>query len=357
MDQEMTLVPEAQPVEKPYVDSFQLTGDNAKDLAAIAKEQGLDVNVADITGDGKIVTAEQAQAPAQPAPKPQAAEQPSQPAQTVPNPVQQAEPQAQEPQPTEVPAKFKNPDGTVDEAKLGKSLSNVEDMIARCKAKEKEAQQLQNRVNNPQAFVQAPQQPQPFPQPMQAQQAQAAQYQQAPMLTPLEIQMAQDLIQESAQFGQPIPQAQAIALARVQARALAARYQADNDANQDLRRRVEDAERTRELQSLINSDPELMTEGMVDKLWQIRQDKPWLNQSAEPWKEAYIYYRGSNQHQSQGHAQQVQSPNPMRPTAPAAPVGPVSRVQPVVDVSNPKSLTDAQLEAEIRKIWPNFKGR
>jgi hypothetical protein len=325
---EPQVLPEAKPVETPYLESVpKLTGNDAVDLANIAKEQGLG-EVTDVLVSGEIVR--------QAAPQSANPQTEAQPVQTVQTAAPEVKPQA----PVEVPAKFKNPDGTVNVERIAKAESNLDEMVARYKAKEREAQQLQNRVNN------APQQVQ---QPPQFQQPQGYQQQ---MLTPLEIQMAQDIMAESAQFGKAMEQAHAIALARVQARALAARYEADTQNTQELRRRIEDAERTRELQSLISSDPQLLSEGMVDKLWQIRQDKPWINNSAEPWKEAYIYYRGMNQ----GHAGQVSTPNPQRTTAPPVPVGPVTRVQPQVDVTNPKSLTNEQLIAEIRKIHPTFRG-
>lgn len=328
MNPEPQMVPEAKPVETPFADSIQLTGDTAKDLAAIAKEQGLE-GVTDVNASGEIVQ----QAPTQPVQQqPQAVEQPAQAIQTAPQEV---------PQQTKVPDKFLTPDGKVDVPKLQKSEENVDAMIARYRAKEREAQQLQNRVNNPQ-----PQQAIP----MQQVQQQSMHPQ---MLTPLEIQMAQDLIMESRSFGQEMPQAQAIALARVQARALSARYEADNQRSSELSRRLEESERSRELQGLIEKDPELLSPGMEDKLWQIRQDKPWLNNSPTPWTEAYYVYRGMN---PKGHAGQVSTPTPMRPTVPQVPVGPVTRVQPKADVSNPASLSNEQLIAEIRKIHPGFRG-
>lgn len=323
---EPNVIPEAQKVEGPtFAETIKLTGDTMKDLAAIAKEQGIS-GVTDIRGDGKIVS----QATAQPVPsQPQAVEQP---AQTVQQPAQTQVPE-------NVPDKFKGPDGQVDVSKVEKAEKNIDAMIARYKAKEREASQLGNRVNNPAPAV--------------PQQVQVPQTQHQSMLTPLEIQMAQDLMAEAAAYGGKLDQGQAIAMARVQSRALAARYQADLEATETLRRRVEDAERTRELQSLIDGDPELASEGMVDKLWQTRQDNPWLNNSPEPWKAAYIHYRGSN---PQGRGNQVSTPTPKGQTVPPVPVSPVSRVQPTVDVKNPQALSNEQLIAEIKKIHPGFRG-
>jgi hypothetical protein len=339
-------IPAANPVSGPsYAEQHPLTGNTMQDLKNIAAELGMG-NVTDVLASGETVGANQA------APQPAQPRAEAQPSMTVQSPEVNAQPVAEvKPQPSvEVPKKFLDPaTGQVDAAKVQKAEENIDQAIARYKAKEREFQTLQNRVNNP---PQQQSQQQPVVSPMHvAQMAQQANpYQPAQQLTPLEIQMAQDLLNESAAFGKPMEQAQAIALARVQARALSARYQADMEATESLRRRVEDAERTRELQGLINQDPELLTPGMVDTLMQIRQDRPWINQSPEPWKEAYTYYRG----QQYGRPQSVSTPTPKGNTVPQVPVSPVARVQPTA--IDPKTAPLADLEAEVRRQFPGYRG-
>ncbi len=319
---DMTPVPEvngASPMTNPDAAAMALTGDTATDLANIAKELGVSV---DASGNTTPIQATAQPAQVTPVTQPQAAEQPK--------------------TETAVPAKFQNPDGTVNEQRLEKSTQSIDEAIARYRVKEREFQQLQNKVNNPIAV------PQVQVQPAQVQPTQ---------LTAFEVQIANDLLAESTAAGEPMKQAHAIAQARVIAKGLEAKYSAEMDATSDLRRRLEDNERSRELQGMIDGDPSLMSAEMVDKLWQVRQDNPYLNQAKEPWKAAYTFFKGS-----QTHGGQVQTPNPTGQTAkaPPTPVGPVSRVQQTVNLENVadiKTLTDAQLEAMTRQHFPGLRAR
>ena len=321
---ELTQVPQidgTNPNPTPDAAAMALTGNTMQDLQNVAREMGVSLD-----RDGNVV-----EAPAQPSPV-------SQPA-PVPQHVESApaQPQAAEQpatQPVQVPQKFQNPDGTPNVEKIVKSTLSADEAIAKYRAKEKELSQIQNRVNNP-----PPQPVQPQPQ-------------QGVYLSDLERGVASDLMREAAALGSPISEGQAVAQARVMARLAEAKYTAELNATADLRTKVEDYQRTLELKEMLDKDPALLSGEMADALWKVRQDNPWLNNAPEPWKAAYHYYRGQY-----GHATQVQTPTPMGPTvkAPPTPVGPVTRVQRTVDVTNPKSLSDADLVAEIRKIHPNFR--
>lgn len=321
---EIAEVPQVQALDRsvqPDSKAMSLTGDTMKDLNNIAKEMGVSL-------DAKGNIAEVQPTPA-PVTQPQVA--PDQPQAVVTEPEK----------PVEVPAKFQNPDGTVNVEKLEKSSASVDEMIARYRAKEREAQQLQNRVNNPPPVAQVVQ---PIQQPVQAQ------------LSPLEYQMAQDLVAKAAAQGLQLDHRLAIAQAQVMAQGLEAKHAAEMSLTQDLRQRVEDNERSRELQGLIDSDPALLSPGMVDTLWKVRQENPWLEKAPEPWKAAYIHLKGT-----QGHAPQVKTPNPTGTTAkaPPTPVGPVTRVQKTVDITDKRQLqglTIEQLEAEAKKLFPGFNG-
>lgn len=335
MEGEMIEVPQidtSSPVPHGMADAkaMAITGNNNIDLANIAKEMG-------VTLDARGNVVENPAPAAQPVPTPAPA-----PVAPAPAPVQAADPK---PVDTTVPPKFLKPDGTVDEAKVEKSTKSVEEMIAHYRAKEREAQQLQNRVNNP------PAQPQAAPQPVP---------QAAPQIAPnaplnqLERDIATAIFQDAAAMGAPIAEGHAIALARAQIRVAEIKYAAEMDATKELRARVEDNERRRELQGLIDANPELLSAEMADTLWRVRQENPWLNQAPEPWKAALIHLQGT-----QGRAGQVQTPIPTGVTAkaPATPVTPVARVQPTVNLANPHSMTNEQLEAEIRKQFPRFRGK
>lgn len=322
---EMTEVPQidaTNPVQNPDAAAMALTGDTMADLANVAKEMGVNID-----SNGNVV-----EAPAQPAPvAAQPARPQAPPAVPAPAPVQ---PQAAEqpPQPVEVPPKFQNADGSANVEKIAKAEQNVDAMIERYKAKEREAQQLQNRVNNP-APAQQPVLSQPQP------------------LNPLEIQMAQDLINEAAAQGVQLDQRLALAQARVMARGLDAKYQAEVSATEGLRRQLEDQRRTQELKDMVGQDPSLLTGEMVDKLWNVRQENPWLNQAPEPWKAALHYYRGT-----QGHAQSVKTPTPTGQTAkaPPTPVSPVARVQSTVP-KRPEEMSQDELLSQIKSIYPRFR--
>lgn len=321
MEMEQTVESEIVPVipvseanRNPDSAAMSLTGDTNADLAAIAKEMGLPESaVQDVQHPERITESNK---------------RPQMPTAALPQVEVEAQP--------EVPAKFQNPDGTVNVEKVEKSTKSAEEMIAYYKAKEREANQAMNRVNNP-----------PAPQPQSVQPNQP--------LTPLEYQMAQDLINEVAAQGIRIDeteQRRAIAQARVMARGLEAKHGAELSVTQELQRRLEDNERTRELQGMLDGDQNLLTPEMADKLWSIRQSNPWINQAPQPWQAAYVHYLGT-----QGRAGQVQTPTPKGTTAkaPATPVGPVTRVLPTV-TTNPRQMTDAQLAAEIRKMHPGFRG-
>jgi hypothetical protein len=330
---EHQMVPEidgSNPLTNPDAAAMALTGDTMTDLAAVAKEMGVAL---DNNGNVAEAPAQSAPVPAAQAPTPKVSVQPAPAA-----PTQTAEQPATT---VEVPAKFQNEDGTPNVEKIIKAEENIDALIARYKAKEKEGQQLQNRVNNPAPAIQAaPAQP-VAPQP----------------LSPLEHQMAVDLINEAAAQGVQLDQRIAIAQAKVMAKGLEAKHSAELSITERLQAQFEDQRRTAELKTLIESDPDALSGGMADTLWKLRQENPWLNQAPEPWKAALHYFRGT-----QGTAQQVVTPTPKgtTPKAPPTAVGPVARVQKTVDISDKRaiqSLDNATIEAEIRKLYPNFRGK
>lgn len=328
---EQTVIPQidgTNPNPNPDAVAMSLTGDTATDLQNIAKEMGVQLDPSgNVVGKAPVAVPTPAQQ-AQPAAQ-------GQPAVTE-------QPAPQENQPVAVPPKFQNPDGTVNEANLDKSTRTLEERIAKFRELEKTHSQLQNKANNPQV-------------------QEAVQQSQAPgfnvPLSPLEIQVARDLIASHNAVGLQLSDAQAIAQARVQVRLQEARLEAERSTTEQLRRRVEDNDRRVELQDLANNHPELMTDEMAEKLWAIRQANPEINRSQTPWRDALIRHLGEMQ--LYGRASQVQTPNPTGLTAkaPPTPVGPVTRVLPQVDTKNPKNLSDDQLLAEIKKIHPNFRNR
>lgn len=314
------------PTNTPDAAALAMTGDTMADLAAVAKEMGVPID-----SNGNVV-----EAPAQSAPVPAAQPQAPKPVAVAPAaPNQTAEQPAT---PVEVPEKFQNPDGTPNVEKIEKSTRSVEEALAYYKAKEREMSQAQNRVNNP-----------PATQPVQP-------VAPAQPLHPLEVQMANHLIQEAAAQGLQLDQRLAIAQAKVMAAGLEAKYDAELNATADIRREMQEAKMSQELGRLIDSDNSLVSPEVADRLIAIKQEL-----GLKTFDKAYAVYLGEQEikRRTQGHTQQVLTPTPKGVTAkaPPTPVAPVARVQKSVDVSNPHSLSDADLLAEIRKIHPTFRGR
>lgn len=301
---EMSITPEVNvvdAVQNPDAQAMALTGNTMTDLQNVAKELGVQLDAS-----GEIVEKSQpVESPQESAPVANKLQQQPQP-----------EPQAEVETKVEVPAKFQNPDGTANAEKVVKAEESLDQAIARYKEKEKEFSRLQNKVNNPQAQEQpsAPRLPS--------------------QLSPLEIQVAEDLIAESNALGKPMEQAHAIAQARVIAKIAEAKHRADFDLVADIRQRVEETERTNELQTMFKDHPELRDPSMVDKLVQIRNQYPEVNASKTPWRSAFLVQKGLES------LSQVKTPTPKGGTAkaPATPVSPVSRVSPN---AGPASVKDA----------------
>lgn len=317
---EQTMVPEVSyPVQNPDAAAMALTGDTATDLANIAKELGVSVDA-----NGTVI-----EAPAQPTPvaeahvaptAPQAAEQPN--------------------DAVEVPKKFQKPDGTVNEAALDKSTASLRERIEQFKAMEKEYQTRQNQVNNPPA--QAPIVPTVAP------------VVASPQASPFEIEVANDLIAAAAEQGVNLDPKYALAQAKVQVKLFDAKHRAELSAVEGIRKDLDDAKATANLQALIDAHPEVVSEGMEKKLMEIRKSNPWMESSPNPYQTAFIYAKGSNLLGSQ-----VQTPNPKGTTAkaPPTPVGPVARVVQSIDLNNKAALQDLSteaLEAEAKKLYPNL---
>ncbi len=234
---------------------------------------------------------------------------------------------------TEVPVKFQNADGTPNAEKVEKSTADVLKGIEYYRAKEREFHQLQNKVNNA---------PQPAPQAVPQGPAQ---------LSPLEYQMAQDLLNEAAAQGVQLDQRLAIAQARVMARGLEAKHSAERSMTDDLRREMAESRMTNELKDLIDADPNLTTPAVADRVLSIKQQMGF-----KTYREAYIQHLGEEAiAQRTG---QVKTPIPTGSTvkAPATPVGPVSRVQSTVVAKSPHEMTTAELEAAVRAEFPRYRG-
>lgn len=261
----------------PKVEISGKWSDFASDMAKLADEQG---------------QAEASLPLAQPVPAVElqaVPTQPEQPQAVVTQP--EVKPEAK-PVEAKVPDKFLRPDGTPDVERLTKSYL----------AAEKELKRAQNRA------PQAPQAPQLS--------------QSAPEATPETTPFAAQLDKDIQQYG----------AGRVLERLFsAAKDAARSEALQEvhgLREKAEDESRVRELEAIAKRDPFVFSEEGLRVLTAYRQDKPWINASPEPWKEAYRQYLADRQERAmtQTPGQQVSTPNPTKATAPITPVAAAGRV-------------------------------
>ena len=242
---------------------------------------------------------------------------------------------------TEVPEKFKNPDGTIAEEKVVKSAAHAEQALAKALELERKLRQQQNTNAALQRGAPVPAVPTPP----------AAVPANIP-LTPLEIQVAQDLINESAALGLQLDQRAAIAQARVQVRLMEAKHSAEVSMTESLRVKLEEQDRRRELEMIAKDDPWILSPEGIDALSKIREQFPHINSSVAPWSEAYDKHLALEA-KKQRLAGQVPNPTPTARAAqlPATPVQAAPRVvvkaQPEFDT---RGKTSEQISAYVASL-------
>jgi len=297
----------------------------------------------DMDKDMAAIAAEMTPQPAQPAPnQPPAAatvveSKPVEAAQTqtpTPEPVA-AQPQTPPAPAPEVPEKFRGTDGKLDQEKLLKSYFEAEKGLKRLQNAQT---QQPNTPVAPQVAPQAPQQVQNVPT--------------AP-LTPFEAQVAQELIDIAAAAGQQMPQAYAIAQARVQVKLMEAKHKADTAATfgevAQFREALAQQQSRTELMNLAEKNPWVLDPKGQAELIKIREEKPWINASPTPWADAVEVLLGRKTFQSQSAPGQVQMPTPQgsQQTAPPLPVTPVPVAAAPIRIDTPE-----QLQAHLKTLTP-----
>lgn len=279
-----------------------------------------------IMADLAALRAEQAPVPVVPAP--------------VVEPVKAQEPEQSATTPaTPVPDKFKNAEGGLDQAKLEKSTFNAEQALTKYQDIEKQMRQKQNEVAALKLGSPVPVVPTPQAAPQNVQ------------LSAFEIQVAQDLINAAAEAGQQMPQAYAIAQARVTVKMMEAKHSAELSMTEGIRQKLEDQDRRRELEAIAQDDNTILSPEGVEALTKIRMENPWVNQSPTPWQAAHSIYL-ANQVRSQRLNGQVQTPTPTAKTAKAPPT-PVNAAPRVVVRPNAPSLeTKEQIDGHLATLNP-----
>ena len=235
-----------------------------------------------------------------------------------------------------VPEKFKAGDGSLDTAKLEKSTVDAEAALARYAAKEKELRQKMNEVNNLSRQTIHPNIAPVIP------------AVNAVPLTPFEIQVANDLINEAAAYGYQMPQGQAIAQARVQVKMAEARHAAEASLTESLRVKLEDQDRRTELEAIAKYDQSVLSPEGFEALSKIRESKPWINQSPTPWTEAYSYYLAEQTRKARQQGTVLPTPTGLTAKAPPTPVSPAPRA--VVQSQGPNLGSEEDIMAYVKSL-------
>lgn len=264
----------------------------------------------------------------------------------TPKEVAQEAPQPEQPAtaPTiEVPEKFKDSEGNVVEERIAKSTVHAEEAYQKyldIERKLREKQREVNAIKNGQPIQVAP-----------------AQVPATPQLSPFEIQVAQDLINEAAALGYQMPQAQAIAQAKIQVRLLEAKHSAEQSMVENLRNRLDEADRKEELKGIKETDPWILSPEGIETLSKIRETRPHVNNSPTPWTAAYREYLADTVLQ-QRLAGQV-SPTPTSKTVKAPPT-PVNVAPKVVVKSNAptiESMSSDQISEYVKGLSPQEEAK
>lgn len=239
---------------------------------------------------------------------------------------------------TPVPDKFVDAEGKPDTAKIEKSTLHAEEAYQKYQEIERKLRQKQNEVAALKIGAPVPVAPVQAPQNFQ--------------LSPFEIQVAQDLINEAAALGYQMPQAQAIAQAKVQVRLMEAKHSAEINMTQDLRNRLDEQDRRKELEGIKENDPWVLSPEGIETLSRIRETRPHVNASNTPWTAAYREHL-ADQVLSQRLSGQVQTPTPTAKTVKAPPT-PVNAAPRVVQPSSPdiSKMSSDEISQYVRSLSP-----
>jgi hypothetical protein len=243
---------------------------------------------------------------------------------------------------TPVPEKFQNPDGTANVEKIEKSTLHAEEAFKKYQDIERQLRQKQNEVaalknGSPVPVV-------PNAAPVNAQ---------ALNLSPLEIQMAQDYINEAAALGYQVPQAQAIAQAKVMAKGLEAKYNAEQTRLEQIGQRLEDQDKRRELESLAANDPWVISPEGVETLQKIRETRPWVNVDPNrAWTAAYDQYLADKVKSERLKGTVQPNPTGLTAKAPPTPVGPAPRVSVQATEKDWNKASQSEVMDHVKNMTP-----
>lgn len=193
----------------------------------------------------------------------------------------------------EVPDKFKAPDGSIDTAKLTKSMDNAEEMLAKYLNMEKELKRKMNEVKvkeNPYLNPPTPQIPTP----------------QIPINTDFAKQLEADMAKDGA----------GVVLAKLFTAAQQAATEQAKAEIEAIKGKTAEMTTKAQIEAIAKNDPWVYTEEGVNTLNKILNDQTYLWGAEDPYKAAYLIYKGRENVASRGVSQVLTPTPPARPSAP-----------------------------------------
>lgn len=249
--------------------------------------------------------------------------EPKEPAQPEPTPQAAATP--------EVPAKFQDKDGNLDQDKLAKSTESAEAQLKKYLDLEKQLRQKANEVARQKQGY-------PLPEPKGQEPAPG----QTPATTPapdsFEARIDQDIKREG--LG-PV-------LARLFTAASEHGSRLATSEIEGIKTEAVLSQRSRELSAIGKVDPWVLSEKGMERLAQIRQDRPHLLNHPEAWTEAYKVHLGEEAYRNRTGGL-VQTPNPTAPRVPPAPIQAAPRS---AGVSESRFDSKEAVEAHLARLSP-----
>lgn len=238
-------------------------------------------------------------------------------------PVEQA-PVTPEATKTEVPEKFKTPDGKIDEAKLEKSLVNAEETLAKYLTLEKQLKQKINEVKaKDNAYLNPP--------------ANVAEVKQ-PVNGNFAKQIEEDIAREGVG---PV-------LTKLFTAAQEAAYEKARTEIDGLKNISAEATTKQQIETIAKKDPWVYTQEGLNTLTNILDNQPYLWQANDPYKAAYLIHKGMSV--ASQPSSQVLTPNPT--ARPSAPVPTGQAANPVNTAPSVRLDSKDAIESHLKKLTP-----
>ncbi len=228
--------------------------------------------------------------------------------------------------PVPVPDKFKDAEGNLDQAKLEKSTADAQAALTKYLATEKE---LRKKMNEVSGLKNA-----------------------APSIAPAapaQSTFAAQLEADMQKYGAGEVMARLFEAAKETAKK---EVLSDVEADREERREIKSR---RELEDIGKYDQEVLTPAGLDRLAQIRAERPYLNSADNPTQAAYEVYLAEQVKKSRQTGTVLPTPKGPTAKAPPTPVGPAPRA--VVQIQAPKLESKSDIDAHLATLNPEQEAK